>query len=408
MSSIWKHPSSPYWNACFTAYVGVSAKQLKRTTATTDRKLARKIADELEEAARGARSPERIKVYLTEIDDLKARRAANQAFDFVFRQTTGRGLGSKTARGFVEAWLERTKGEVSSATYAKYEQTAKLFLASLEGKADQDIGTIRQDDIARFRDGQAKRVAPSTANVMLKIVRIIINAAEADGMIPRNEAKHVKRLKVRGGQSARRAFTLPELKIILAHCDDEWRSLVLFGFYTGARLGDLARLTWQNLDLSQSELRFANRKTGRQIVMPLTDTLLEHINQLPAGDDPKQPIHPRAFDIVTRHGQASALSNQFVDILADGGLVEARSHEVEDDKRKGRAARRNVSEISFHSLRHTAVSLLKNAGVSDAIAQDLVGHESAEVSRLYTHIDDKAKRNAVNKLPVIGSRATAK
>jgi integrase len=41
---------------------------------------------------------------------------------------------------------------------------------------------------------------------------------------------------------------------------------------------------------------------------------------------------------------------------------------------------------------------------SDAVAQDLVGHESAEVSRLYNHIDDKAKRAAVNKLPAIGQK----
>jgi len=61
-----------------------------------------------------------------------------------------------------------------------------------------------------------------------------------------------------------------------------------------------------------------------------------------------------------------------------------------------------VSEISFHALRHTSVSLLKSAGVSDAIARDLAGHESAEVSRLYTHIDESAKRSAVNKLPEIG------
>jgi integrase len=245
MASIWKHPCSPYWMACFTTYVGVSAKQLKRTTATEDKKLARKIADELEEAARGARSPERIKSFLDEIEDLMARRAAHHAFDDALRMSTGSGLGSKTARGFIEAWVERTKSEVSCATWAKYDQTAKQFLASLEGKADQDMSTIRQEDIARFRDAQAQRVARSTANVMLKIVRIMFAAAETDGAIGRNEAKHVKKLKVRNEGSARRAFTLKELKMILAQCDDEWHSLVLFGFYTGARLGDLALLTWQ-------------------------------------------------------------------------------------------------------------------------------------------------------------------
>jgi integrase len=245
--------------------------------------------------------------------------------------------------------------------------------------------------------------------VLLKIVRIIFVAAESDGVILRSEAKHVKRLKVQNEQSARRAFTLPELKTILAHCDDEWRSLVLFGFYTGQRLGDLAALTWQNLDLYQKELRLVTGKTGRQIVIPLATPLLQHIEQLPAGDDPKQPVHPRAFDLVMLHGRAGMLSNQFGDILADAGMVEARSHKVENGKGKGRATRRAVSEISFHSLRHTNVSLLKNAGVSDAVAQDLVGHESAEVSRLYTHIEDKAKREAVNKLPVIGEgRAAAR
>ena len=43
--------------------------------------------------------------------------------------------------------------------------------------------------------------------------------------------------------------------------------------------------------------------------------------------------------------------------------------------------------------------MLKTAGVSDAIAMDIIGHESAEMSRHYTHIGDSAKREAVNKLP---------
>jgi integrase len=37
-------------------------------------------------------------------------------------------------------------------------------------------------------------------------------------------------------------------------------------------------------------------------------------------------------------------------------------------------------ELSFHSLRHTAVSLLKEAGIPDAVVMELVGHESAAMS----------------------------
>jgi len=42
-------------------------------------------------------------------------------------------------------------------------------------------------------------------------------------------------------------------KKLLAVCDDEWKSLVIFRFYIGARLGDLAMLTWQNLGLGSNE-----------------------------------------------------------------------------------------------------------------------------------------------------------
>ena len=38
MASIWKDPRSPYWLACFTAFVGMSARRIKRTTVTTDQK----------------------------------------------------------------------------------------------------------------------------------------------------------------------------------------------------------------------------------------------------------------------------------------------------------------------------------------------------------------------------------
>jgi integrase len=401
MASIWKDTRSPYFVACFTAIVGQRRAQWKRSTFTADRKLARRIADELEEAAQGRRDSEVITSLLDTVADLRARRRLHRVFHEVLRKTTGHGMGGKSVRAFADAWLQTTNGEVSPATWAKYSQTKRLFLDSLGGKADQDFGAIRREDVARFRDEQGRRVSASTANGMLKIVRIIFAAAEADGVIAKNEARSVKRLKNQAQRSGKRAFTLPELRKLLAACDDEWRSLVLFGFYTGARLGDLAMLTWQNIDLQRNEVHYTSRKTGRTVIVPLANALRTHVESLPAGDDPKQPLHPRAYRAVVNEGRTGTLSRQFAELMADAGLVAARTHKA-PKKTKGRNARRNVSEISFHALRHTAVSLLKSAGVSDAIARDLAGHESAEVSRLYTHIDETAKRSAVNKLPEIG------
>lgn len=311
----------------------------------------------------------------------------------------GSGIEGETLRAYASLWLDRTKGEVAPSTWAKYSKTIHSFLDSLGGKADFDFGLVKREDIIRFRNQEARRVSPSTVNGSLKVIRVLFSAAEEDGVIVRNEARLVKSLK--GGQEEglrRRAFTLPELKQLLAVCDGEWQSLILFGFYTGARLGDLAGLTWQNIDTERGTLTYRSRKTRRTVIVPLSEPLSTHIASLPAGERPRAPIHPRAAAIVEREGRTGTLSRQFAELLADAGLVERRKH-VAREGANGRSGRRVASEVSFHCLRHTANTLMKKAGVPEAVVRDIVGHDSAEVSRLYTHMDDEAKREGVNSLP---------
>jgi integrase len=66
---------------------------------------------------------------------------------------------------------------------------------------------------------------------------------------------------------------------------------------------------------------------------------------------------------------------------------------------KGRNQARQPSELSFHSLRHSAVTMLKRVGVSDFVARDIVGHESAAISRHYTHLTPDDLRSAMQRLP---------
>jgi integrase len=90
----------------------------------------------------------------------------------------------------------------------------------------------------------------------------------------------------------------------------------------------------------------------------------------------------------------NTLSRQFGELLKNAGLI---TRETSHRKRgTGRDARRVQSEITFHSLRHTATTLLKSAGVSDAIAQEIVGHDSTAISRGYTHIETSTLRKAVD------------
>ena len=205
------------------------------------------------------------------------------------------------------------------------------------------------------------------------------------------------RLNPQMRRGRRRPFTLKEIKRILRVASDEWRGIVLFGLYSGQRLGDIARLTWANVDLSRGELALVSRKTKRRIQIPLAAPLQNFLLGMDAGDDPRAPLFPKAF-AAKRTG---SLSNQFHAIMADAGLVEPRSHRSTG---KGRDSRRAFNELSFHALRHTATSLIKNAGVSPAVVADIIGHDSPAISAHYTHIEESAKRRAVDLLPDVTAK----
>jgi integrase len=150
------------------------------------------------------------------------------------------------------------------------------------------------------------------------------------------------------------------------------------------------------VDLDRDEIRLITRKTGKLLLVPIARALKEHLLAI-VGDDPRARVHPRAAkSIAVNHGRVVDLSNQFGELLVSAGLREAPG-----GKGVGRSGRRQGQELSFHSLRHTAVSMLKDAGVPDAVVMALVGHDSKAMSQHYTHVGKEALAKAAGALPEI-------
>jgi integrase len=249
-------------------------------------------------------------------------------------------LASSSISDFLSAWLKRKELEAGDKTHSRYETVVDQLNRYLGARANQDITHLNAREIAGFREHLTQRVSAGTVN--------------------------------------------------------EWRGMILFGIYSGLRLGDIATLTWRNIDLQAAELSLTTAKTGREQILPLAKPLLKHLENLPVGDDPEAPLFPDAFAAKQRSHYGGTLSNQFYEILVKANLAIARPHQ---NTGKGRSGKRAPSVLSFHSLRHTATSMLKNAGISDSVAKDIIGHESAAVSANYTHIDRETKRQALDKLP---------
>jgi integrase len=381
MASIHRTSASPNW-LCF--YYDRTGKRRCKSTQTTDRAEAKRICAEIQKLEDRARSGR-----------LTADKARAVIRDVVaeIMEASGAPLERRTIQTHFQDWRRSFELESKPGTFLRYGAVVDQFLEFLGPKAGLDLATLGKDEIEGYRNALHGRVAPGTVNTHLKVLRVALEPAVESNFFTVNPARQVSNVE-KSDRLERRAFTLPELRKILAIASGDWKTAILVGVYTGLRLGDIQGLTWANLDLAGQILTVTTQKTGRTQILPIAAPLLAHLETLPVGDDPKAAVCP-GFEGRT----VSWLSNDFFELLAQAGLVDSRAAHTK--KKAGRKSRRNMSPVSFHSLRHTATSLLKNAGVSDVVARDIIGHESEAVSRNYTHVDEATKRAAVSKLPNI-------
>jgi integrase len=382
VASVWRHPRSRYWTACFRDQNG---KQRRISTKAIDRRKAQRIADEYEKAVLSKRT----------------LRQVQKVLDRLHEEISGEAVTRVSLNVAVERWLKTKEQEAAPATMAFYRKSLGKFVAFLGDRAADPISEIARQDIVSFRRSLSEKVSPKTANHDLKAVRMLFRAARRDGLISEDPAEFVEAVR-QTRTDEKRPFTLDQLRSVLEVADEEWRSLILFGLYTGQRLADIATLRWSNVDLDKGQLRLVTRKTGRIMNLPLAAPLLRLLETSAVSDDPDAPLHPRANNVIQKQGRSGSLSNQFARLLAAACL---RTHKTHKAAGIGRDRKREVNGLSFHSLRRTATSLLHEAGIPAAVAQTLIGHDSEQTHELYISVGVDALRKAVAALPHISLQA---
>jgi integrase len=380
MASIWKRTypksKSKYWTACWRDRQG---KQHRASTKKTNRKEALKVAEEFEEAALGNKTLQQIQETLVRLHE----------------EATGTKVPRYTVAEYLEEWIKGKGISTKPSTLAFYKGATAKFTEFLQDRATKPLLLISKHDVTAFRNHLASKVSAKTANHGLKCIKMLFKSAKRDGVISEDPSEFVDTVRREQGVK-KQAFSMDQLRVILRVANEEWRSMIYFGLYTGQRLADIANLTWSNIDKARRELRLATRKTGKVLILPLAAPLLAHIEGLPSPDDPRAPVHPKAYAILQKQGKSNSLSNQFADLLAAAGLREKKSHKKSKDRTLNL---RTVEPLSFHSLRRTATTFMHEAGIPQAVVQAMIGHDSAAVHDLYISVGREALQKAAEAIP---------
>lgn len=254
----------------------------------------------------------------------------------------------------------------------------------------KDLAGVTHDMIAEYLALLRADLCASTYNGRVCILREIFRTLATKAGLEEDPWAGV-RLRPDDSHS-RRELTMDELRRLLAAAKGEWRKLILIGIYTGLRLGDCCRLDWSQINLAQGVIQLVPAKTKRHhqrmVTIPVHQTLGSALldSQLHTG-----PVLPM---IAEMYGRTRWQVSQNLSRIFKAANI-TMSVRVEGRKNK-------TPEASFHSLRHTFVSLSANAGVPLHIVQSIVGHESTAMTRHYYHESVDALRNAVNAIPALG------
>ncbi len=372
MATVFKRPGSPFWFACYADQIG---KTVRRTTKSAAKPTAIRMALEWEQLERASKEGQvTMATFQKVVSDISIR-------------AIGDAVASLTTREYLTDWLVSIRKKTTLGTQVRYEATVRQFLKALDHMADQPLRGLTPRHIELFLntrlDGGA---APKTAIVDIKTLGIALRRAERYGFIDKNPVPAVRLPKC--VSSERDVFTMDEIgKLVNAAPNRDWKTLIYLGVFTGARLGDCIDLTWENIDASNAMISYAQKKTGKNVILPVHRDLLQHLHTLSESGT----LGPLCRSLAKmRKSGNHGLSEGFKRIVVRAGL------DLKVVKGKGT---RNFARRTFHSLRHTFSSVLANQGVSEEMRMKMTGHSSREMHQRYSHHDNRALQKAMDSMP---------
>jgi len=382
---------SPFWICCYTSAAG---QRLQKSTKITFKPLkgekrkdgsAKTAADKRSEALEVCLAIERAENHAK--NGTLTEHQAKKIIGEILERTTGEPLRNYRVRDWFTHWLDMKEQVRSGKTMDRYRQVIRDFIASVGNRANLALAHITPKDVLTYRNSvTAAGKTARTANLSAKVVSAAFNAAVRQHIIESNPATAVESLPVRAEEKG--TFTVAHVSKLVRAAEGDWRGAILLGYYTGARLSDVANMRWSTVDWRNKVIRFTPSKTRKAVTLPLHSQLEREL--LKNAGIGNAPMFPSLTGKGT--GGKHGLSGRFNAIMEKAGV---------EGKRTPASGGRTLSSLSFHSLRHSFNSALANAGVSQEIRQKLTGHASAEMNAIYTHHELAPLRAAIGVIPSI-------
>jgi integrase len=266
-------------------------------------------------------------------------------------------------RDYVQTIIQAKKG----STRRRYEALANILQGCT--RPSMMLADITPSWFSQFLSYIGKQgYATNTMAVYVATMRYIINKAHREGLLPTNPITGIKGI---GYEETNRTYlTVDEVRRLAnTPCPNEiTKRAFLFGCLTGLRNCDIRALTWADVHVQDGYTRIIYRqaKTHGQEYLDISAQAASLM-----GDRGKD--NDAVFPLMSWHAVRQQL--------------------------KAWVKRAKIAKhVTFHTSRHTfAVMMLSVTDIYTV--SKLLGHRELSTTQVYAKVIDKAKREAVDRMP---------
>lgn len=310
-------------------------------------------------------------------------RAGALAYEALLRQKLARGEPLETKetkrsvrfKDFVADWFQTyVKNNNKHSEIRSKERMLRVHLVPFFGSLNlEKIGNV---DVEKYKAKKIEeQLNPKTINNQLTVLRKCLRTA-----VEWNIMDHCPTIKALRTPPQKFDFlSEEECSLLINSAQGICRDMVIVALGTGLRFGELAALTWDDVDFKNNEIVISrslvegildSTKSNRIRRIPMTESVLETL---------KRRKKENEFIFTNRNGKPMAWSNS-----------------VRQLQRSCQKA--GIRNIGWHVLRHTFASHLAQAGANIVAVQNLLGHSEIRTTMRYSHVNRNLLVGAINVL----------
>jgi len=194
------------------------------------------------------------------------------------------------------------------------------------------------------------------------------------------------RLKVRTPKRLPKAIPKDELSMLLKQARGEGQEITYLALLvltsTGLRIAETCSIMLGDINLSRGEIKVFGKGSKERIVMITNPSTLGALRENVVARIGPEGLKAPLF----KNDRGDVLTPQWFRILL---------HRLA----KSAGLRRRITP---HMLRHSAATMLIEAGIDIRIVQRLLGHSNIATTEIYTHVTDNTLRRALEGADLIG------